>query len=291
MKKIGFIGLGIMGLPMAKNVVKNCSLPVIGYDVVEKQVHAFEESGGIPASDALEIYKECDIILQMLPTHAIIKDSVSQAIQHGKPGNIIVDLSSTAPNIIQDLYQEALKHEISLLDCPVSGGEGLAKVGKLVLMAGGDRDVFDTVLPVLSCMGEVTYVGASGSGDMVKLINQMLVACNLGALCEAYALGRKAGLDLSLVYQAIHKGGAGSVIMEARSEKLIHEDFSPSARMAVHYKDLVNVFNCLVDPLGVEVPLTKFVYDLMTEYGEREGLNDDHSAIYKLYLERMGILS
>ena len=107
MQKIGFLGMGVMGLPMAKNVVQKCGLPVLGYDVVQQQMDAFREAGGIPVSDPAEIYKACDVILQILPTHPIIRNSVEQAIQYGKPGNVIVDLSSTAPDIILELYQQA----------------------------------------------------------------------------------------------------------------------------------------------------------------------------------------
>ena len=107
MQKIGFLGMGVMGLPMAKNVVQKCGLPVLGYDGVQQQMDAFREAGGIPVSDPAEIYKACDVILQILPTHPIIRNSVEQAIQYGKPGNVIVDLSSTAPDIILELYQQA----------------------------------------------------------------------------------------------------------------------------------------------------------------------------------------
>ena len=103
MEKIGFLGMGVMGLPMAKNVVQKCGMPVLGYDVVQKQLDAFQAAGGIPVSDPVEIYKQCDVILQSLPTHPIIRNSVEQAIQYGKPGNVIVDLSSTAPDIILEL--------------------------------------------------------------------------------------------------------------------------------------------------------------------------------------------
>ena len=136
--KIGFLGMGVMGLPMAKNVVSKSGCEVLGYDVAQKQLDAFAAAGGTPVSDPVEIYKNCDIILQILPTHAIIRNSVEQAIQYGKPGNIIVDLSSTAPDIIQELYQEAKAAGMSLLDSPVSGGNPMAQAGTLAIMTGGD---------------------------------------------------------------------------------------------------------------------------------------------------------
>ena len=137
MQKIGFLGMGVMGLPMAKNVVQKCGLPVLGYDVVQQQMDAFREAGGIPVSDPAEIYKACDVILQILPTHPIIRNSVEQAIQYGKPGNVIVDLSSTAPDIILELYQQAKDAGMFLLDSPVSGGNPMAIAGSLAIMTGG----------------------------------------------------------------------------------------------------------------------------------------------------------
>lgn len=147
MQKIGFLGMGVMGLPMAKNVVQKCGLPVLGYDVVQQQMDAFREAGGIPVSDPAEIYKACDVILQILPTHPIIRNSVEQAIQYGKPGNVIVHLSSTAPDIILELYQQAKDAGMFLLDSPVSGGNPMAIAGTLAIMTGGDKEAFDKVKP------------------------------------------------------------------------------------------------------------------------------------------------
>ena len=127
--KIGFLGMGVMGLPMAKNVVKKSGCEVLGYDVAKKQLDDFAASGGKPVSDPVEIYKNCDVILQILPTHPIIRNSVEQAIQYGKPGNIIVDLSSTAPDIIQELYTETRAAGMYLLDSPVSGGNHCRNAG------------------------------------------------------------------------------------------------------------------------------------------------------------------
>ena len=135
MQKIGFLGMGVMGLPMAKNVVQKCGLPVLGYDVVQQQMDAFREAGGIPVSDPAEIYKACDVILQILPTHPIIRNSVEQAIQYGKPGNVIVDLSSTAPDIILELYQQANKR------LHRQGQAHPVIVHHLVVQGGMDEDV------------------------------------------------------------------------------------------------------------------------------------------------------
>ena len=192
--------MGVMGLPMAKNVVKKCGLPVLGYDVVQKQMDAFQAAGGIPVSDPVEIYKQCDVILQILPTHPIIRNSVEQAIQYGKPGNIIVDLSSTAPDIILELYEKTKAAGMSLLDSPVSGGNPMAIAGTLAIMTGGDKEAFEQVKPVLECMGHPVYTGGPASGDVTKLVNNMIGGAILVAIAEGYAFAAKAGIDLQTTF-------------------------------------------------------------------------------------------
>ena len=224
MQKIGFLGMGVMGLPMAKNVVQKCGLPVLGYDVVQQQMDAFREAGGIPVSDPAEIYKACDVILQILPTHPIIRNSVEQAIQYGKPGNVIVDLSSTAPDIILELYQQAKDAGMFLLDSPVSGGNPMAIAGTLAIMTGGDKEAFDKVKPVLACMGSPVYTGGPASGSVTKLVNNMIGGAILVAIAEGYAFAAKAGIDLQTTFEATRGGFAGgpSLIQETRSAPKAH---------------------------------------------------------------------
>ena len=213
-----------MGLPMAKNVVQKCGLPVLGYDVVQQQMDAFREAGGIPVSDPAEIYKACDVILQILPTHPIIRNSVEQAIQYGKPGNVIVDLSSTAPDIILELYQQAKDAGMFLLDSPVSGGNPMAIAGTLALMTGGDKEAFVKVKPVLACMGSPVYTGGPASGSVTKLVNNMIGGAILVAIAEGYAFAAKAGIDLQTTFEATRGGFAGgpSLIQEIRSAPKAH---------------------------------------------------------------------
>ena len=149
MKKIGFLGLGVMGLPMAKNIIKGTGQAIMGFDVAKNRLDELEAAGGIPVTDADDIYRSCDVILQMLPTHPIIIHSVERAIELGKPGNIIIDCSSTAPDIIQDLYAKTKAAGMALLDSPVSGGNPMAIAGTLAIMTGGDKEVFDEMLPIL----------------------------------------------------------------------------------------------------------------------------------------------
>lgn len=196
--KIGFLGMGVMGLPMAKNVVKKSGCEVLGYDVAKKQLDDFAASGGKPVSDPVEIYKNCDVILQILPTHPIIRNSVEQAIQYGKPGNIIVDLSSTAPDIIQELYTETRAAGMYLLDSPVSGGNPMAIAGTLAIMTGGDREAYEKAKPILSCMGNPVYTGGTASGSVTKLVNNMVAGAYMVVIAEAYAFAAKAALTSRL---------------------------------------------------------------------------------------------
>ena len=160
--KVGFLGLGVMGLPMSENVIRKSGCEVYGYDVVSEKLEAFSKAGGHAAASAEEVYTTCDIIMQMLPTHAIIINSVEQAVKYGKKGNIIIDLSSAAPHIILELYPKVKEAGMYLLDSPVSGGNPKAKDGTLAIMTGGDKDIFEKVKPLLACMGEPVYT-AHGS--------------------------------------------------------------------------------------------------------------------------------
>ena len=232
--------MGVMGLPMAKNVVQKCGLPVLGYDVVQQQMDAFREAGGIPVSDPAEIYKACDVILQILPTHPIIRNSVEQAIQYGKPGNVIVDLSSTAPDIILELYQQAKDAGMFLLDSPVSGGNPMAIAGTLAIMTGGDKEAFDKVKPVLACMGSPVYTGGPASGSVTKLVNNMIGGAILVAIAEGYAFAAKAGIDLQTTFEATRGGFAGGPMYDNKVPKIIKRDYTPGARIAVHRKDILN---------------------------------------------------
>ena len=150
--KVGFLGMGVMGLPMAKNLVKKSGHEIVGFDVADKRLEEFAAAGGTAVKDADEIYKTCDIIMQILPTHAIIRDSVEKAIKFGKPGRIIVDLSSTAPHIIQEMYEDAKKAGMFLLDSPISGGNPMAIAGTLAIMTGGDKEAFEKVMDYIKAV-------------------------------------------------------------------------------------------------------------------------------------------
>ena len=285
MNRIGFIGLGVMGYHMALNVSRKSEVPVIGFDIRENRRKLYEEAGGTAASDIKEIYAECDVILQMLPTHETIASSVREAIRSGRPGRVIIDLSSADPSIIKELYAEAREAGMHLLDSPVSGGNPMAEAGTLSIMTGGDRAIFDDMLPVLECMGNPVYVGESGSGDTVKLINNMIGGAMLAAMAEGYSMAEKAGLDLNTVFEATRGGFAGGPLYENKIPKIIGRDFEPGARIAVHYKDIVNAVH-YAEETGADIPVTKEVLNIMRWMIENGYADEDQAAMIRYFEER-----
>ena len=288
MKKIGFLGMGGMGLPMASNIVKGTGQSILGFDVAEAQREAFRQAGGTPVDDPVKIYKTCDVILQMLPTHAIIINSVEQAIRYGKAGNIIVDLSSTAPDIIQDLYEKTAAAGMYLLDSPVSGGNPMAIEGTLAIMTGGDRDAFDAVEPILKYMGHPVYTGGAASGDITKLVNNLAAGAMLVAYCEAYAFAAKAGIDLQTTFDATRCGFVGGPLYDNKIPMIIRRDYTPGARVAVHRKDILNVKH-YAHKLGVDLPMGDVVLQVMDWMNDNGHIDEDQAAMVKYYEDKMDV--
>ena len=286
--KIGFLGMGVMGLPMAKNLVAKSGHEILGYDVVEKQRLALAEAGGTAVSDPMEIYENCEIILQILPTHAIIRDSVEKAVKYGKPGRIIVDLSSTAPDIIQELYALAKGAGMFLLDSPISGGNPMAIAGTLAIMTGGDKEAYDKVEPLLACMGNPVYVGGCASGSVTKLVNNMIAGAYLVAIAEGYAFAAKAGINLQTTFEATRGGFAGGPLYDNKVPKLIRRDYEPGARVAVHRKDILNAKH-YAHHLGVDTPMTDVVLHVMDWMNDTGRIDEDQIAMVKYYEDKMDV--
>ena len=288
MKKIGFLGLGVMGLPMALNVLKKSGYPVLGFDVAQARLDQFAAAGGETTSDPVDIYKTCDVIMQMLPTHPIIINSIKQAVQYGKPGNIILDLDSTAPDIIQELYPEVEAAGMHLLDSPVSGGNPMAEAGTLSIMTGGDPQAFEKVKPVLECMGTPVYTGGSGSGDTTKLINNMVGGAILVAIAEGYAFATKAGIDLQTTFEATRHGFAGGPLYDNKVPKVLKRDYEPGARIAVHRKDILNAIH-YAHKMDVDLPLTDVVLRIMDWANDNGYVNEDQAALVRYYEDKMQV--
>lgn len=289
MKKVGFMGMGIMGLPMATNLMKKSGCDVTGFDVVEAARERFIAQGGKATGSADEIYADSDIIFLCLPKNELVDSTVREIIVKAKPGTIIVDLSSTAPGVIRTLCPLVKEAGMELLDSPVSGGETGAIAGTLVVMSGGEKETFDKVKDLLHCVGStVTYMGSTGCGCVAKLSNNMIVGCNLVSVGEAYAFAAKAGLDPEVLYNAIKGGFAQSAVMDLKVPKIISRDFTASARIAVHQKDMKNAMQ-LANEMGVEIPLSAIVLNHMNQMEEWGLINEDQCALVKVFEKAMDI--
>ena len=286
MEKIGFIGLGVMGYHMALNVTRKMDVPVIGYDISADRMDMYEASGGTAASDDDEIYSTCDVILQMLPTHRTITDSVRKAVRLGTPGNIIVDLSSADPAIIKELDIIVRDAGMHLLDSPVSGGNPMAEAGTLSVMTGGERDIFDRIRPVLECMGTPVYTGPAGSGDTIKLINNMIGGAMLAAYAEGCALAEANGIDLNVLFEATRGGFIGGPLYENKIPKIITRDFEPGARIAVHYKDICNALS-FAEKTDMRLPVTEQIHEIMKWMVDNGYQDEDQAAMIRYFEEQM----
>ena len=289
MKTIGYLGLGIMGYGMTSNLIDKSGQTVYGFDPVPALRERFAKRGGTALETGEELYKTCDVIFMCLPTNAIVKATISDIMNIAKPGTTIVDMGSTSPYVIKELHATALEKGFHLLDAPVSGGETGANGGTLVIMSGGEKEVFDDVKPYLEMMGKtVTYMGPSGCGSTAKVANNMMVGIHLLAMGEAFAFATKAGLDPRTLFDAIKGGFAQSAVMDLKVPKLLSRDFSASARIAVHLKDINNAMD-VAEHLGVELPMTKIVKEQMDWMDAHGMINEDQCALAKYYEDSMGV--
>lgn len=286
MKKIGFMGMGLMGLPMAINIVKGLGEPILGYDVMADKRDQFKKIGGNVTDKPLDVYKSCDIIFTCLPNHAVIIEVIEGIINNCKPETIIVDLSSTAPYIIKGLYEKAIAAKMHLLDSPISGGEPGAKAGTLAIMTGGEKEIFDEIKPLLDMIGEPVYTGPSTTGSIAKLANNIIAGVYLVAMTEGYAFAAKAGIDPELLFNATKSGFVGGPLYENKIPKLFNRDFEPGARIAVHRKDIINAKH-LAHDMGVDLPLTDVLLHVMDWMDDNNMINEDQISMVKYYEKKM----
>ncbi|AKL94609.1 2-hydroxy-3-oxopropionate reductase GarR [Clostridium aceticum] len=283
--KIGFIGLGIMGKPMAKNLVK-AGYQLVVLDLNKPAVEELKALGAEVGTSNADIASKCEVIITMLPNSPQVKQVVlgeNGVIEGAKPGTVVIDMSSIAPLASREIYAALEEKEIHLLDAPVSGGEPKAIEGTLAVMVGGKKEVFDKYYDVMKVMAaSVVYVGESGAGNVAKLCNQVVVALNISAVSEALILAKKAGVDPDLVYQAIRGGLAGSTVMEAKAPMIMDRNFQPGFRIDLHIKDLNNVLETS-HGVGVPLPLTAQVMEIMQAIKVDGCGVEDHASIVKYY--------
>ena len=288
--KIGLIGLGIMGKPMARNLLK------AGYDLTvstrnQATVAELVAEGATGATYA-QVGETCDVVLTMLPSHPQVESVMlgeDGVAAHMKPGSIFIDMSSVNPVASKRIAGELAKKGIEMLDAPVSGGEPKAIDGTLSFMVGGKQEIFDRCRDILLAMGtSVVRCGEVGAGNTAKLANQIIVACNIQALAEALTLAKMAGVEPQLVFEAIRGGLAGSTVMEAKAPTMIAGNFTPGFKIDLHIKDLNNALDC-AHALGAPLSMTAQVQEVLQWLHSNGCGQEDHSAILKHYQKLTGL--
>ena len=289
--KIGLIGLGIMGKPMAKNMLKKGYTDLLVYDRSQAPVDEVVACGAKSATYQ-EIGEQCDVVMTMLPNSPHVKSVMlgeGNVANYMKPGAVFIDMSSINPVASKEIYAELQKKGIEMLDAPVSGGEPKAIDGTLSFMVGGKKEVFEKYKPLLETMGaSVVRCGDVGAGNTTKLANQIIVACNIQALAEALTLAQKAGVDPELVFQAIKGGLAGSTVMNAKAPMMIEGNDKPGFKIDLHIKDLNNALDC-AHSVGAPVPMTAEVQEILQWLHNHDKGQADHSAIAQYYEALTGI--
>ena len=281
MTKIAFIGLGVMGAPMAKNLIK-AGHELVVYDVIKEKVEGLVTAGAEPAKNCKEAASKGDVIILMVPDSPQVKEVMvgeNGVLEGAKPNSIIIDMSSIEPLVDIGLEKKARDKKVRMLDAPVSGGEPGAIAGTLAIMVGGDEATFEEVKEILNVMGRsVVRVGNIGAGQYTKLVNQILVGVHLEAMSEAMVLAKKAGLDVKKVYDAVKGGLAGSHVLDAKVPLILKRNFEPGFRINLQIKDLKNAL-ATGRELGVPMPATSIAQSFFIACDTAGRGGWDHGAL------------
>ena len=283
--KIGFIGLGIMGKPMAKNLLK-AGHEIVCFDLNKASVEEVVAAGAAAGTSAADVAAQVPLVITMLPNSPHVKTVVmgeKGVLEGAKAGLKLVDMSSIAPLASQEIEKACAEKGVKMLDAPVSGGEPKAIDGTLAIMVGGDKELFEELKDILLVMGaSAVHCGPIGAGNTTKLANQIIVALNIAAVSEAFTLVKKAGVDPHLVFDAIKGGLAGSTVMNAKAPMMMDGNFKPGFKIDLHIKDLANAMDT-GHGVGSPLPLTASVREMMeTLHADGFG-GEDHSALARYY--------
>lgn len=285
MEKIGFIGLGIMGKPMVKNLIE-AGYELYAYDINEESVKTVVSYGAVGCVSIKEVAQQCKKIITMLPNSPHVKhvvldtDGIRDCAQEG---TLVIDMSSIAPGASKELKEALEAKSIRMIDAPVSGGEPKAIDGTMAIMVGGDEMDFNEAKPLFDILGaSAVLVGPIGSGNTCKLTNQIIVAANIAALSEGLMLAKKAGADVEKVFHAIKGGLAGSTVMNAKAPMMLEGNYIPGFKIDLHIKDLGNALDTGYS-VGAPVPLCASVMQMMQILKMEEEGGSDHSALIKYY--------
>ena len=284
MSKIGFIGLGIMGKPMAKNLLK-AGVELLVCDLNKEAVKEVTAEGAEAGSYA-QIGEQCEIIFLILPNGDISKsvlfdeNGVASTLAEGK---IVCDMSSVTPVESKECFDRLMAQGVGFVDAPVSGGEPGAIGGTLAFMAGGRQEDFDALTPYFEIMGSsAVLIGDSGSGSVTKLANQIIVNNTIAIVSEAFVLATKAGADPVKVYEAIRGGLAGSAVLDAKVPMMVERNFVPGGKISINHKDIKNVVNT-AHALDVPIPYSAQLYEILQTLKVHGHMNDDHAGIVQYF--------
>lgn len=284
MSKVGFVGLGIMGKPMARNMLA-AGVDLMVNDLNEAAVEELKAAGASSGTLA-QIGAQCDVIFMILPN-----GDISKAVLFGDggiasaltPGKIVCDMASVTPVESKECCERLAKLGVGFLDAPVSGGEPGAIKGTLAFMAGGDQKDFDALMPYFNIMGSsAILIGDSGSGSVTKLANQIIVNNTIAIVSEAFVLAAKAGADPVKVYNAIRGGLAGSAVLDAKIPMIVERNFVPGGKIAINHKDIKNVVNT-AHALDVPIPYSAQLYEILQTLKIHGHMNDDHGGIVQYF--------
>ena len=283
-EKIGFIGLGIMGHPMAKNLIE-AGYDLVLYNRTREKAEELAGEGAEAAGSPREVAEKSDIIITMLPDSPQVREVVSgeSGVLEGiKEGSLVVDMSTISPVVTEELAAEIKEKGATMLDAPVSGGDVGAEEGTLSIMVGGDEGDFERARPLFDVMGgTVNHVGATGAGQVTKAANQIVVALTIEAVSEALVLGARGGVAPEKILDVLGGGLAGNKVMEVKREKLLSHDFSPGFRSELHHKDL-GIALAAAREYGVALPVTAIVDQMLLTMKKKGWGGEDHSALLRV---------
>ena len=281
MTNIGFIGIGLMGLPMAKNILKS-GYKLIAYNRSKEKLELLKNSDAQIASSIGYLVSNSEVIITMLTDDRAVDEvlGAKEFVNNLKTGSTVIDMSSIKPTTATKHYNNLKLKKIHFLDAPVSGGTIGAEEGSLAIMVGGEQNVFNEVNTILKTMGNPTLVGPTGSGQVSKLANQIIVGLTIGAVAEAVTLCEKAGADPNKMIDALSGGWADSKILKTHGKRMINKDFTPKGRTSVQLKDLNNIVDC-ANSFNLHLPISNLVKEMYKTLVKNGHGETDHSSLYK----------
>ena len=277
---IGFIGTGLMGLPMAKNILKS-GFKLKAFNRSIEKAEPLKEFGAEISKSINDVVKDSDFVITMLTDDSAV-DTITTStdfLDNLKSGSTVIDMSSVKPTTATKYGNSLKSKNINYLDAPVSGGTIGAEEASLAIMVGGEQSVFDNSFNILKAMGNPTLVGPIGSGQVSKLANQIVVGVTIGAVAEAITLCEKAGADPVKLIKALAGGWADSKILQTHGKRMIDKDFTPKGKTSTHLKDMNNILEC-ANSYNTHLPISNLVKEMYKTLVDNGHGNTDHSSLY-----------